>query len=103
MKEIDITQFTLAELRNLKRQVDRRLTSLGNQQSQVEMQPFQLGDRVVFNPKGYPIVRGKVKRFNKKDVTVISDSGQRWNVAPHLLKKAVDNQFVSLKPRVLKA
>jgi hypothetical protein len=28
-------------------------------------------------------------RYNKKTVTVITDSGQHWNVAPAFLRKAV--------------
>jgi hypothetical protein len=27
-------------------------------------------------------------RYNRKTVTVITDSGQRWNVAPRLLRRA---------------
>jgi len=27
-------------------------------------------------------------RYNRKSVTVITDSGQRWNVAPKLLRRA---------------
>jgi hypothetical protein len=33
-------------------------------------------------------VFGIITRYNKKTVTVITDSGQHWNVAPGLLRKA---------------
>jgi hypothetical protein len=34
-------------------------------------------------------VVGMLTRYNKKTVTVITDSGQHWNVAPAFLRKAV--------------
>ncbi|WP_255353585.1 hypothetical protein [Spongiibacter sp. IMCC21906] len=29
-------------------------------------------------------------KFNRKTVTVVTDSGQRWNVSPHLLSAVKD-------------
>ena len=29
-------------------------------------------------------------RYNRKTVTVISDTGQRWNVSPRLLRRVVE-------------
>ena len=51
-----------------------------------QMLEFKIGDRVSFQPDGRPIVVGMLTRYNKKTVTVITDSGQRWNVAPGLLR-----------------
>ena len=31
-----------------------------------------------------------ITRYNKKTVTVVTDVGQRWNVAPSLLRLAQD-------------
>ena len=31
---------------------------------------------------------GIVARYNRKSVSVVTDSGQRWNVAPSLLRRA---------------
>jgi len=36
-------------------------------------------------------------RYNRRTVTVITDSGQRWNVAPTLLRWA-DSSAVSQNP-----
>jgi hypothetical protein len=38
-----------------------------------------------------------ITRYNKKTVTVITDAGQRWNVAPQFLRRAsgVDRQPVT--------
>ena len=35
---------------------------------------------------------GMLTRYNKKTVTVITDSGQHWNVAPGLLRKAAPTE-----------
>ena len=52
------------------------------------MLDFRIGDRVTFRPEGHPVLFGIVTRYNRKTVTVITDSGQHWNVAPALLRKA---------------
>jgi len=36
------------------------------------------------------VLFGMLTRYNKKTVTVITDGGQRWNVAPGLLRRVVD-------------
>ena len=35
-----------------------------------------------FQPDGHPLVVGMLIRYNRKTVTVVTDTGQRWNVAP---------------------
>ena len=30
---------------------------------------------------------GTLVKYNKKTVTVVTESGQKWNVSPHLLSK----------------
>lgn len=52
-----------------------------------EMLKFKIGDRVSFQPEGQSMVIGMLTRYNKKTVTVITNSGQRWNVAPGLLRE----------------
>ena len=47
---------------------------------------FKIGDRALFAPEGRGIVFGVLTRYNKKSVAVISESGQRWTVAPQPLK-----------------
>jgi hypothetical protein len=55
-----------------------------------EMMQFCPGDRVSFEPHGRGRQVGTLMKFNKKTVTVITDSGQKWNVSPHLLSKVKD-------------
>jgi len=57
-----------------------------------KMLDFRIGDRVTFQPEGRPPVVGMLTRYNKKTVTVITDSGQHWNVAPGLLRKAAPTE-----------
>jgi len=51
------------------------------------MLDFRIGERVKFHPSGSPEVTGIMTRYNKKTVTVVTDSGQHWNVAPGLLSR----------------
>jgi hypothetical protein len=57
-----------------------------------QMLDFKIGDRVSFQPEGLAILTGMLTRYNRKTVTVITDSGQRWNVAPVLLRRADDSR-----------
>jgi hypothetical protein len=51
------------------------------------MMDFRIGERVKFHPDGSPVLTGTLTRYNKKTVTIVTDSGQHWNVAPGLLSK----------------
>ncbi len=52
------------------------------------MLEFRIGERVTFHPDGRPQVTGMITRYNKKTVSIVTDDGQRWNVAPHFLEGA---------------
>jgi len=56
------------------------------------MLDFRIGDRVTFQPDGRPLLFGIITRYNRKTVTVITDGGQHWNVAPGLLRKATSTE-----------
>ncbi len=51
------------------------------------MLEFSVGDYVSFQPEGRPLLTGMVTRYNRKTVTVITESGEHWNVSPGLLNK----------------
>lgn len=55
------------------------------------MLDFKIGDRVSFQPEGRAIVVGILTRYNKKTVTVITEAGERWNVAPNFLHRIVES------------
>lgn len=66
------------------------------------MLDFKIGDRVSFQPDGHPVLVGMLTRYNRKTVTVVTDSGQRWNVAPGLLRQADDERHAdSFAPNVI--
>jgi hypothetical protein len=48
---------------------------------------FRIGEKVKFRPTGRPELIGTLTRYNKKTVTVITESGEHWNVAPGLLSR----------------
>jgi hypothetical protein len=85
--KIDIDKLTEAELIDLNNRVVARLRFLSQMRAHGKMLEFKIGDRVSFHPEGRPAVVGMLTRYNRRTVTVITDSGQRWNVAPALLRR----------------
>jgi len=84
---IDIDKLTEEELIDLNNRIVARLRFLNQMRAHSQMLDFRIGDRVTFQPEGRPALLGIITRYNKKTVTVITDSGQHWNVAPGLLRK----------------
>ncbi|HEV8260333.1 MAG TPA: hypothetical protein VGQ19_06200 [Burkholderiales bacterium] len=88
---IDIDTLTEAELIDLNNRIVERLRFLHQARSHTRMLDFKIGDRVSFQPEGRGIVVGILTRYNKKTVTVITEAGERWNVAPNLLHRVVES------------
>jgi hypothetical protein len=86
--KIDIDGLTEAELIDLNNRIVERLRFLHQMRAHAEMLEFRIGDRVEFQPEGRPLVVGMLTRYNKKTVTVITDTGEHWNVAPRFLRRA---------------
>jgi hypothetical protein len=86
--KLDIDKLSEEELIDLNHRIVERLRFLSQMRTHSKMLDFKIGDRVTFHPEGRPPVVGMLTRYNKKTVTVITDSGQHWNVAPGLLRKA---------------
>jgi hypothetical protein len=86
--KIDIDKLNEEELIDLNHRIVERLRFLSQMRAHSQMLDFRIGDRVTFQPEGRPPVVGMLTRYNKKTVTVITDSGQHWNVAPGLMRKA---------------
>lgn len=85
---IDISTLSEAELIDLNRRIVARLRLMRQVNAHVKMLEFKIGDRVSFHPRGRPVVTGMLTRYNRKTVTVITDQGEQWNVAPELLSMA---------------
>jgi len=86
--KIDIDKLSESELIDLNNRIVERLRFLHQMRTHSQMLAFRIGDRVAFQPEGQPRLVGMLTRYNRKTVTVITDSGQRWNLSPVLLRKA---------------
>src|ERR1700747_3175096 len=87
---IDIDSLTEAELVDLNNRIVERLRFMHQARSHKRMLDFKIGDRVSFYPEGRGMVVGILTRYNRKTVTVITEAGERWNVAPVFLRRIVD-------------
>jgi hypothetical protein len=52
------------------------------------MMKFSVGQRVRFEPPGRGVLTGIVTRYNRKTVSVVTEDGGQWTVAPTLLRPA---------------
>jgi len=87
---ININNLTEAELVDLNNRIVERLRFLHQARAHSRMLDFRIGDRVSFQPDGRPLLIGVLTRYNKKTVTVVTEGGERWNVAPGLLHRVVE-------------
>jgi len=85
---IDIDRLSEAELIDLNHRIVARLRFLHELDAHATMLEFRIGERVQFRPDGRPPVSGIITRYNKKTVSIVTDTGHRWNVAPQLLERA---------------
>jgi|SRR5271165_1937202 len=85
---IDIDQLNEAELIDLNHRIVARLRLLRQIETHSSMLEFHIGERVMFHPDGRPSVTGMITRYNKKTVSIVTDDGHQWNVAPQLLERA---------------
>lgn len=90
MMNINIDNLTEAELVDLNNRIVQRLRFLQQARSHKRMLDFKIGERVSFQPEGRGMLVGILTRYNKRSVTVITETGERWNVAPHLLHRVVE-------------
>ncbi|MCB1631551.1 MAG: hypothetical protein H7A12_13505 [Pseudomonadales bacterium] len=86
--DIDIDQLTEAQLVDLNNRVIARLRFLQQMKTHHQMLEFSIGDRVAFSPAGRETKVGMLTRYNRKTVTVITETGEQWNVAPAFLRRA---------------
>jgi hypothetical protein len=87
MRGINIDSLSEEELVELNHKIVARLRFLGQMRSHSAMLDFRIGEKVKFRPSGRPELTGTLTRYNKKTVTVITDTGEHWNVAPGLLSR----------------
>ena len=85
--EIDIDSMSYDELVELNHKIVEKLKFLDSMHTHKKMLQFSPGDQVCFEPSGRGKQFGTLVKYNQKTVTVITESGQKWNVSPHLLRK----------------
>jgi hypothetical protein len=84
---IDIDKLTEPQLHDLNNRIVARLRFLQQMRAHASMLAFSLGERVSFQPEGHPVLFGIITKYNRKSVTVITETGQHWTVAPTFLRK----------------
>jgi len=94
---INIDQLSESELIDLNHRIVARLRFLRELDAHASMLEFRIGEQVSFHPDGRPPVTGMITRYNKKTVTIITDDGNHWNVAPQLLERARPGATASSK------
>lgn len=85
--DIDIDKLTEPQLIDLNNRIVARLKFLHQMRAHASMLTFSLGDRVSFQPDGHPVLFGIITKYNRKSVSVLTEQGQRWTVAPSLLRR----------------
>jgi hypothetical protein len=81
-----IKRLNEEDLLFLNRVIVERLNLISQAKSTSLMANFTKGDRVGFQSPDGRVLEGVVLRLNKKTVSVATDHGHQWNVAPGLLR-----------------
>jgi hypothetical protein len=84
---INIDNLSESELIDLNHRIVARLQLLRQLEAHSSMLEFRIGERVTFHPEERTPVTGIITRYNKKTVSLLTEDGQRWNVAPQLLER----------------
>lgn len=94
VKKINLDSMSEAELRELNREIVRRLEIFSLTRRKMQLMAFHVGDRVEFDD-GYQIISGIITRVNQKTATIQTDDGRGWRVAPSLLRRVNNSRDVS--------
>ncbi|TBN43370.1 hypothetical protein [Pseudomonas sp. BGI-2] len=99
---INIDHLSVDELVTLNHHIIERLKMLESLEAHKLMMQFHPGARVSFDSPSGERLSGTVMKFNRKTVTVVTDTGQRWNISPHLLspiKNVQAGMVVNIRPQ----
>lgn len=102
---INIDHLSVDELVTLNHHIIERLKMLESLEAHKSMMQFHPGARVSFDSPNGERLSGTVMKFNRKTVTVVTDTGQRWNISPHLLspiKNVQPGMVVDIRPQKMK-
>jgi len=85
-----IKTLGVEELHYLNRLIIERLKLLHQERSTTQMQRFNVGEKVRFKDPSGTVKTGTIIRLNKKTASLITTSGEQWNVAPGFLTSCGD-------------
>jgi hypothetical protein len=88
MKNIDLESMSEAELRELNREIVRRLEVYTYTRRKMQLMSFRIGDRVEFD-SDQGTITGTITRLNQKTASIDTGDGRGWRVAPSFLRKIV--------------
>jgi hypothetical protein len=80
--------LTEEELAQLNHVIVARLRLMQQIRSHGQMMNFRIGQSVRFTDAGGQVIRGVIARHNRKSVTVVTNDGHQWRVAPGLIQPA---------------
>ena len=101
--KIDIDQLSESELIDLNQRIVERLRFLQQMRTHVSMLEFSIGERVCFQPDDRPVISGIITKYNQKTVSIVTETGERWNVSPSLLRRAdTKNKANGIKNNIIK-
>ena len=83
-----LDEFTEDELIHLDRLIVERLRLMHQVKAHRAMTQFRVGQRVQFGSSSGRVVTGILAKYNRKSVTVVTEQGESWTVAPTLLQPA---------------
>jgi len=81
-----IKRLNEEDLLFLNRLIVERLKLISQARATTLMTSFTRGDRVGFQAPDGRMLEGVVLRLNKKTISVATDDGHQWSVAPGLLR-----------------
>jgi len=82
-----LDEFTEEELRHLNRLIVERLRLMQQVKAHKAMTQFRVGQRVQFITHSGRVVLGVLTKYNRKSVSVVTEQGESWTVAPALLRE----------------
>ena len=78
--------LTEAELTQLNHIIVQRLRLMQQIRNHGQMMLFRIGQRVSFVTTAGQHIKGTITRHNRKSVTIVTDEGVQWRVAPGLVR-----------------
>jgi hypothetical protein len=81
-----LDEFTEEELRHLNRLIVERLRLMHQVKAHKAMTQFRVGQRVQFTASTGRVVTGVLTKYNRKSVSIVTEQGESWTVAPTLLR-----------------